>query len=187
MDINKILNFYCDNELAELKRLCYPMLIQIGGISDKDYDDFYSIALEVLADAAIRFKEDQSCQFRTYLVGNVKRKFNTEVRDRNRNKRIPAKQIDSISNLITDDGYELSELIPSDFDTFEVACEDSGWRESKIEKYLNRLSDKQRKIVSLLANGYKANEIKELLHMSNRDYAQNLAAIYAYENVRELM
>ena len=187
MDINKTLNFYCDNELAELKKLCYPMLIQIGGISDKDYDDFYSIALEVLADAAIRFKENQNCQFRTYLVGNVKRKFNTEVRDRNRNKRIPAKQIDSMSNLITDDGYELSELIPSDFDTFETACEDNGWRESKIEKYLNRLSDKQRKIVSLLANGYKATEIRELLHISDKQYTQELSAIQSYENVRELM
>lgn len=187
MDINKILEFYCEDEMRELKKICCPMLVKIGGISEKDYDDFYSIALEVLGDAVIRFEEDQNCQFKTFLIGNIKRKFNTEIRDRNRNKRIPAKQIDSMSNLVTEDGLELSELVPSDFNTFDEACEHSGWHESKIERYLSRLSEMQRKIVSLLSNGYKPNEIRELLHMSNKNYLQNLAAIQAYENVRELM
>ena len=56
-----------------------------------------------------------------------------------------------------------------------------------IEKYLNKLSTVQRKIVSLLSEGYKAKEIRESLHMSEKEYSQNLAAIQAYENVRELM
>ena len=39
----------------------------------------------------------------------------------------------------------------------------------------------------MLSDGYKANEIKELLHMNNKEYSENLAAIQAYENVRILM
>ena len=168
MDINKTLEFYCNNDMAELKKICYPLFIKIGGISDKDYDDFYSIALEALSDSAIRYKDDKNCQFRSFLIGNVQRKFKTEIRDRNRIKRIPVKQIDSMSNLVTEDGLQLSELIPSEFNTFDEACEHSGWHESKIEKYLNKLSKLQRKIVSLLSDGYKSAEIKEALHISSK-------------------
>lgn len=182
-----ILEEYCSNEMRKLKQLCYPILIQIGGISEKDYDDFYSIALDALADSALRYDETKKCQFNTFLIGNIKRKFNTEVRDRNRNKRIPAKKIQSLDCLISDDGIPLSEIIPSDFDIFEEVCIHNEWKESKIEKYLSKLSIIQRKIVSLLSDGYKAKEIRELLHMSEKEYSQNLAAIQAYENVRELM
>lgn len=181
-----ILEEYCANEMRKLKQLCYPILIKIGGISEKDYDDFYSIALDALADSVLRYDESKNCQFKTFLVGNIKRKFNTEIRDRNRAKRIPAKQIDSFSSLVTEDGLELSELIASDFDTYEEAFGDD-FKGTKIERYLDKLSVIQRKIVSLLSEGYKSNEIKELLHMSSKDYAQNLAAIQAYENVRILM
>lgn len=187
MEIHEILNWYCENEMSRLKKMCYPMLVKIGGISDKDYDDFYSIALGVLSNTALRYDKTKEIDFDNFLASNIKRKFKTEIRDRNRAKCIPAKQIDSMSILVTEDGFELSELIPSNFNTFDEACEHSGWHENKIERYLNKLSNTQRKIVSLLSNGYKPNEIRELLHMSSKDYSQNLAAIQAYENVRELM
>lgn len=181
-----ILEEYCANEMRKLKQLCYPILIKIGGISEKDYDDFYSIALDALADSVLRYDESKNCQFKTFLVGNIKRKFNTEIRDRNREKRIPAKKLESTSNLVTEDGLELGETIPSKFDTYETACEYL-FEGTKIQRYLDKLSYTQRKIVSLLSDGYKAKEIRELLHMSEKEYSQNLAAIQAYENVRELM
>lgn len=181
-----ILEEYCANEMKKLKQICYPILIKIGGIYEKDYDDFYSIALDALADSVLRYDENKDCQFKTFLIGNIKRKFSTEIRDRNRNKRIPSKQIESFNALITEDGMELSELIPSSFDIYEEAFSED-FSGTKIERYLNKLSVTQKEIVSLLSKGYKAKEIKELLHMDSKDYAQNLAAIQAYENVRELM
>lgn len=178
---------YCDNEMKKLKQLCYPILIKIGGLSEKDYDDFYSIALDALTDSVIRFNDSKNCQFKTFLIGNIKRKFITEIRDRNRYKRIPAKNIQSFDGYMSEDGIPLSEIIPSNFNIFEEVCAHNGWKENKIEKYLSKLSIIQRKIVSLLSEGYKAKEIRELLHMSEKEYSQNLAAIQAYENVRELM
>lgn len=186
MEIQQILEWYCDNEMYRLKKICYPMLIKIGGISDKDYDDFYSIALSVLSDTALRFDSEKEIDFDSFLASNIKRKFKTEIRDRNRGKRIPAKKLESTSNLVTEDGLELGETIPSKFDTYETACEYL-FEGTKIQRYLDKLSYTQRKIVSLLSNGYKAKEIRELLHMSEKEYSQNLAAIQAYENVRELM
>lgn len=186
IDIQEILNSYCENEMRKLKKMCYPMITKIGGISEKDYDDFYSIALDVLADTSLRFSEENNCNFDSFLASNIKRKFNTEIRDRNRNKRIPAKNLESMSNLVTEDGLELGETIPSDFDTYLVACE-CMFGGTKIERYLEKLSDLQKKIVSLLSDGYKASEIRELLHMSNKEYLHNIEAIQAYENVKILM
>lgn len=186
MEIQDILNWYCENEMSRLKKMCYPMLIKIGGISDKDYDDFYSIALAVLSDTVLRFDAEKEIDFDNFLASNIKRKFKTEIRDRNRAKRIPTKKLESTSNLITEDGLELSETIPSKFDTYEVACEYL-FEGTKIEQYLNKLSHNQRKIVALLSEGYKANDIKTLLHMSSKEYSSNLSAIQAYENVKILM
>lgn len=186
MDLQDILNWYCENEMFRLKRMCNPMLIKIGGISDKDYDDFYSIALSVLADTAIRFDNKKEVNFDSFLASNIKRKFKTEIRDRNREKRIPAKKLESTSSLVTEDGLEIGETIPSKFDTYEVAC-DHLFEGTKIERYLNKLSYSQRKIVGLLSEGYKASEIRKLLHMSIKEYSNNLAAIQAYENVKILM
>lgn len=186
MDIQQTLNFYCDNEMAMLKKMCIPMMNKIGGISYKDYDDFYEIALDTLGYSVFKYDEKNQCSFDCFLASNIKRKFKTEIRDRNRNKRIPAKKIDSINGLVSEDGMELSELIPSDFDTYETACEYL-FEGTKIERYLDKLSYIQRKIVSLLSDGYKAKEIKELLHMDSKQYSNNLAAIQAYENVKILM
>ena len=131
-----ILEEYCANEMKKLKQICYPLLIKIGGISEKDYDDFYSIALDALADSALRYDETKKCQFNTFLIGNIRRKFNTEIRDRNRAKRIPAKKLESTSNLVTEDGVELGETIPSKFDTYETACE------YLFEEYVKNISEK---------------------------------------------
>ena len=186
MEIELILDNYCRDEMKKLKQMCYPMLIKIGGISEKDYDDFYSIALDALADSVMKYNPEKDCQFNTFLFGNINRKFKTEIRDRNRNKRIPTKQLDSMSCLVSEDGLELSETIPSNFNTYEIACERM-IEGTKIERYLNKLSLIQRKIVSLLSDGYKANDIKKILNISNREYQNHLAAIQVYENVKILM
>lgn len=177
---------YAENNMKKLKYICNPIIVKIGGISEKDYDDFYDIAIEALLDSCLRYEDDKGCQFKTFLIGNICRKVKSEIRDRNRKKRIPSKLIDSIDNLIFDEGMGLSEVIPSSFDTHKEAF-GTDIKEGKIEKYLNRLSIRQKKIVSLLANGYKANEIREILHMTPKEYSQNLFAIQAYENVRELI
>lgn len=59
------------------------MLIKIGGISSKDYDDFYSIALSVLADVALKYDEDNDCDFdgfwRAVLIENLRQKSVTVI------------------------------------------------------------------------------------------------------------
>ena len=181
----EILHKYCDNDMRELKKICNMLMRGIGGISNKDYDDFYSIGLEALYDSSKRFDESKS-QFKTFLIGNIKRKFKTEMRDRNRGKRIPAKQIQSMSTMITDDGLELGDLIESDFNVYNE-CFGEDLSDIRINTYLSKLSTLQQIIVKRLSEGYCSNEIKEQLHISNEEYNENLSFIQAYENVKLLM
>lgn len=161
------------------------MLNKIGGLYGMDIDDFYSIALGVLTDSVFRYDENNKCNFDCFLASNIKRKFKTEIRDRNRLKKIPQKNIESMNALIGEDGMEISEMIPSDFDTFEIAAQ-SMMGGTRIQRYLNQLSHTQRKIVALLSEGYKPMEIREYLHMSAKEYSNNIQAIQSYENTRVL-
>lgn len=43
----EILEKYCNNEMAKLKKMCNPMLNKIGGLYGMDIDDFYLIPLGV--------------------------------------------------------------------------------------------------------------------------------------------
>lgn len=181
----EILEKYCNNEMVKLKKMCNPMLNKIGGLYGMDIDDFYSIALGVLTDSVFRYDENNKCSFDCFLASNIKRKFKTEIRDRNRLKKIPQKNIESMNALIGEDGMEISEMIPSDFDTFEIAAQ-SMMGGTKIQRYLNQLSHMQRKIVALLSKGYKPMEIREYLHMSAKEYSNNIKAIQSYENTRIL-
>ena len=101
---------YHKNNMAKLIRLCQPILIKMGGISRKDYEDFYEIASDVVM-SSVNTYDDSKSSFHTYITGNITRKFKTELRDRNRKKRIPAKQMISI-HMETDDGLSLEDTIP---------------------------------------------------------------------------
>ena len=182
--IQQLLNKYCANDMKELKRISNKYIIKIGGISKKDYDDFYSIALSCLADSALRYDEKKKCSFNTFLHGNIQRKFRTEIRDRNTQKRVPSKQIISLFEVVTDEGAELKDVIPSDFDLEEEVLGDHS---EKLDKYLRNLSKKQRKIAMMLIDGYKPDQIREILHMSVREYSDHMMALKAHRNVSILM
>ena len=86
-----------------------------------------------------------------------------------------------------EDGGDLKEMIPGTFKNLydELFYEDLS--DIKIRNYLSKLSDIQREILSYMIKGYETKDIQELLHISKKDYGNHIAAIQAYENVRELM
>ena len=85
----------------------------------------------------------------------------------------------------TEDGLSIEDILPSGFDIYQELYGEN-ISDVRIRNYLNRLSNKQREIVSLLAQGYQSKEIKDLLHMNNKEYLENISIIQAYENIREL-
>lgn len=197
-----IINLYMQDDMKKLKKICHK--VWIGKVNVSEYEDLYDVATDCLMETIINYDSKKS-GFETFLTGNIIRKSNTWFRDtkytlklnnlvRDKNGKIVRDnhkrpiRVENISfDTPTEDGNDLKDIIPGAFKNLfdELFYEDLS--DIKIRNYLSKLSDIQRQIISLLSDGYKAKEIRELLHMSEKEYSQNLAAIQEYENVRELM
>lgn len=190
----QILNEYCANEMQKLKQMCYPKICKIGGISQMDYDDLYSIALDVLRYSVERYDNSQDCKFSTYLNGNIDRKYSTYVRDKLREKRSGEAQYDDDGNRVfnqnvslddsTEDGTNLNEKIASDFSVednlSEQMCLSS---DERVDEFLEKLRTTQREILQLLMQGYNSSEIKEKLNISDKKYSEQFKELSNFENI----
>ena len=58
--MGQYVDFYCGNNNKELKKIVDPIImIHFGWLAQKDYDDFYSIASQVVWDCEKRFNEEK--------------------------------------------------------------------------------------------------------------------------------
>lgn len=180
--MEEILNMYYSNNAQKLRKTVDKILSNFGGWTYKDQDDFYSLANEVFVDVLKRY--DNSLCFKTFLYACLFNKIKTEMTRRNREKRTADRISVSIDKLIGDnENSTLSDIIADNFDMdMEVFGSDNA-SSTKIEKYIAKLSTRQRKIVMLLAESYKAGEIQEKLHISQKEYSDAMLGIRAYENI----
>lgn len=183
------ISYYCENNMAKLRTIAYPIFIKYGGITPKDYDDFYSEANKTVLSAVRIFDNSKGDDFEKFLKGCLSRKFKTLMTRRNRNKRIADRTCVSLDTPIGDEnGSTLADMLPSGFDIDEELAEEIGISSgSKMEKYLEKLSKKQRQVAGYLSEGYKPSEIKELLHISEKEYSDCMMAIRAYKNIKILL
>lgn len=73
--------YYADNA-RKLRRVVDRILLKFGGLSNKDMDDFYSLANEVFVDAMGRYDGAQS--FDGFLYSCLSNKIKSEITRRNR-------------------------------------------------------------------------------------------------------
>lgn len=182
-----ILNTYYADNAKKLHKTVDRILCKFGGLSDKDTDDFYSLANEVFADVLKRYDCEQS--FDGFLYSCLSNKIMSEITKRNREKRKADRM--SISLEVTNDkgeDYSLLDCLASDFDTFEEAskCQENGQYQDKVQQYISRLSNQQVNILNLLIDGYKPFEIRRILEISKNEYVNNLSIMRSYENVKIL-
>lgn len=184
----QVLTEYGANNMAKLKRISFPLFIRFGDISLKDHDDFYSKANETLWMATENFDESKGIPFEQFLKGCLARKFKTEMTGLNREKRKCDRLSVSMDTPIgDDDNSTIVDLIASDFDMSREVFGEDDISDIKVEKYLDRLSKTQRRIVELLVNYYKPMEIQKMLHITAREYSDNIKAIQSYENIKVLL
>lgn len=194
----KLAEEYCKHDMAKLKATCYKLFIkQIGGIEKWEYDDLYSLGLNVLYHSIIKYSADKGCKFHTYLCGNLSRRYDTYKRDKNKDKRSNIQE-DKDGNkvflknesfdLVKQNGQALEECLDSGskIDDSLEECFNSLYMSENVETYLRKLSRKQRQIVLLLANGYDRKAIMEQLQISAKDYVEHMARIRSDNNVRVL-
>ena len=182
-----ILNAYYADNATKLHRVVDRILFKFGGLSYKDTDDFYSLANEVFADVMKRYDYEQS--FDGFLYSCLSNKIMSEITKRNREKR-KADRLSISLNATNDNGeeYSLLDSIASDFDTFEEASkrQENGQYCNKVQQYISKLSNRQINILNLLIDGYKPNEIRQILKMSSKEYTDSMQIMRSYENVKVL-
>ncbi len=184
--MEQILNTYYKDNAKRLHQMVDKILLKFGGLSDKDMDDFYSLANEVFVDAMKRY--DDSLSFDAFLYSCLLNKIKTEMTKRNREKRKADRMSVSINMPVGDDeNYTLGDMIVDDFNLEKEIFEreESGYSERMI-LYLSKLSNLQKEVLRLNIEGYFPNEIKEKLHINENQYADCYAAIRSYRNVSVL-
>ncbi len=183
----RILDTYYADNAKKLHRVVDRILSKFGGITYKDTGDFYSLANEVFVDAIRRYDGEQS--FDGFLYSCLSNKIMSEITKRNREKR-KADRLSISVNATNDKGedYSLLDCIPSDFDTFEEASkrQENGQYQDKMQCYISKLSNQQVNILNLLIDGYKPFEVRRILELSKREYADNMQIMRSYENVKVL-
>lgn len=180
--MEQILNTYYANGAQKLHGIVNKILLKFGGLSDKDMDDFYSLANEVFTEALKRYDNEQS--FDGYLYSCLSNKIKTEMTRRNRYKRKMDRMTVSIDMPLDDEeNITLADLIADDFDMEKEILGEDNIESSKIEKYFGRLSRKQKRVAELLAASYSAGEIQKILHMTQKEYSDAIQGIYAFENI----
>lgn len=182
----QILTEYYANNAKKLHRVVDRIMLRFGGLSDKDRDDFYSLANEVFVDVWKRY--DGAGSFDGFLYCCLSNKIMSEISRRNREKRQADRRAVSIDMPIGEEGdCSLADSIADSFNTEQKVFEELGSMTYKLERYLSLLSKRQKKVLHLLAECYKAAEIQKILQMTKKEYSDALDFIRSYENVKILL
>lgn len=181
-----ILNTYYADNARKLHRIVDKILLKFGGLSNKDTDDFYSLANEVFTDALKRY--DYVRPFDNFLYICLLNNIMSEITKRNREKRKADRTSISLDAVKDDEEHNLLNFISSDFDTFEEVTKRQNKEQfqDKVQQYITRLSNLQVNILNLLIDGFKPNEIRHILEISQKEYTDNMQIMRSFENVKIL-
>ncbi len=184
--MEQILVTYYSNNAKKLHNTVDRILLKFGGISDKDMDDFYSLANEVFVDVMRRYDGSQS--FDGFLYSCLLNKIKTEITRRNREKRKADRMSISIDTPVGDDeNCTIGDIIADDFTIEKKLFEEKEEGYSRrMLLYLSRLSNVQKEVLRLNIAGYLPSEIREELHINEKEYIDCYAAIHSYRNVSVL-
>ncbi len=198
--LEQVIHSYYENEAGKLHNMVDKILFQLR-FYEVDKDDFYSLANEIFVSVLKNYDDRQD--FDGFLYSCLEKKFKSEMTRRTRDKRctkVKIRMIDENGNetirtkiipdvcidtpLNDEEDLTLGDTIADSFDTFSKVFEGKEEGYSKrVLNYLSRLSQLQKKVLSLFAAGYTPPEIKEELHITDRQYNDCQAAIHSYRNV----
>lgn len=187
----EFLDYYCENNMQRLKYISYQIFSKFGGISEKDYDDFYSIANMVLWNDIQSFDESKGISFENILKFHLRNKFKTAMTKRNRKKRggtndrYGSQEVSLDAPVSSQDGNDtnLLEIISNDMKS-DMEDQVTGLKYSdRVGKFLDNLSRRNRKIAMYIMVGYDPKDIKRILNISEREYNQAILEFRSYENI----
>ena len=190
-----------EESAKKLHTMVDKILSQFGGITDFDKEECYSIA-NLYISKYIKSQLDQNVEdfdedkFDGYMYFGITNKIKTYITHKNRGKRcqiVTSKEGDkevkqyiyptSLDNLMTDDGEtKYIDVIPSDFD-IESSIDVGELLNlgENVVKYIASLGCMERKIADLIMQGCNSTEIKDILHISDKEYYTYLSDMKEYD------
>ena len=171
--MDNLLEKLYENNASELHIWVKRILSGIGGISNKDMDDFYSIANDTIFKIWNESSYNPSeGKLEGYVFNAIKYRVLDEITARNALKRNPHDKDGSIHKLLSIDspmGEDGSSTVGDflcskscEFDIIDEIEKKNGviWSEN-TEKYLNSLNAIQREILMMRMEGYTVNQIMD--------------------------
>ena len=182
--MGQYVDFYCGNENKELKKIVNPILIKnFAWIPQKDFDDFYSIASQVVWDCEQKFdsKKVRTKKFKSFVSTCIHNKIKTHITYMNRDKRMmkdedgnPLYNVSLDTPISEEDNSTISDYLSAKCNIEDDIIGDSN---DIVENCLNCLPITQRKIIEFKMEGVPVEEIKEKLNLSNSEYENHMKAI----------
>lgn len=162
-NMEKYIDYYMRENNKKLKKITDNLIVKhFGWLPQMYYDDFYSIAGDVLWRCAQNFDGVKGAQFKTYLINCLIRKFKSRVTYMNRKRRNSGSFDVSLEKLIDDEtGMTVGEMI-ADKAPVEIS--------ENAQQYLNSLSKTQRRVAEMIMLGFDFSCIKKELHLSDRRF-----------------
>ncbi len=184
-NMEPIVTSYFQNNAKKLNNMVDKILYKLHFV-DIDKNDFYSLANEVFMYTVRDYEPSKS--FDGFLYSCLYKKFCSEMTRRRREKRKADRMSISIDTPVGEEkNLTLGDTIADDFDVEkEVLEDDEEEYSSKMLLYLSKLSNLQKEVLKLNIAGYLPNEIREELHINEKEYADCYAAIHSYRNVSVL-
>ena len=191
--MGKYVEFYCGENNKELKKIVDLILKnRFSWIPQKDYDDFYSMAACVVWRCEKDFEENKckDKKFKNFLIACLHNKVKSQLTYMHRDKRVlkvdegkPLYEVSIDAPIAEYNNSTLRDVLASDFDLQKETIGNEEEYSEKMLCYLNKLSYIQKEILMLTISGYHPEEIREILHISKKQYTDCNAAIHAYRNV----
>ena len=198
IELNKeqlaIIDEYCCDGMKKLKKLCNPIIVKIGGISEKDHDDIYSLAQFLLYKSVKNYDKNNAngASFKTFFYNILSRRiYATYIRDKNRQCRsntriskngevifIPDVSLDAP----TEETQDIKEKIASDYNV-EDASEFDFTVDENVENFMSSLSNIQRKILEMKMKEIPTDKIRSELGISAAKYAKEMESIKLNEGL----
>lgn len=195
-----IVESYFRNGAKRLYKMVDKILYKLH-FTNVDNQDFYSLANEIFIYAIRDY--DSTKSFDGFLYSCLYKKFCSEMTSRLREKRcvtIKEKEKNEKGEIVEktlvlndvslytpvgdDENLTIGDSI-ADSSTIEKELfeEKEDGYSRKMMTYLERLSPLQKEVLKLNIAGYLPNEIKEELHINEKEYTNCVAAIHSYKNV----
>ena len=196
---NKIIQEYCDDNLKELKKVCYFVWGKKGVII-ADYDDLYSDAMNVLLESVVSYNGERGAGFKTYLTNNIRKSFSEWYRNQylrlkrnnlelDENGKIKLDEhgrpirIENVSfDAQLEDGSDLKEKIADTFSIEEESDLDFEGEEN-VNEFLDSLSRLQRNIVTMRMENIPIGEVKKKLGLTDNQYFKEMCSIKMNKNM----